>query len=84
VSYIYFTRIIIFLLASTLPFRLSWVSTAATQAATVVFYSFVGWNWRPLKTNPYLKVSTEDDDAAREQAIRMEEMEMELEEGGGH
>ena len=31
VSYIYFTRIIVFLLGSTLPFRMAWVSTAATQ-----------------------------------------------------
>ena len=31
VSYIYFTRIIVFLLGSTLPWRQAWATTVATQ-----------------------------------------------------
>ena len=42
-SYIYFTRIIIFLVDATLPFRWVWIGALATEAATFLFFVVVGY-----------------------------------------
>ena len=62
VTYIYFTRIIVFLLGATLPFHMSWVETFADQGATLAFFLFTGYRFRPGCDNPYLRLSTLDDD----------------------
>jgi hypothetical protein len=66
VSYIYFTRIIVFLLGSTLPWRQAWLSTVATQAATFLFYAVTAVKFRPMAANPYLRISLEDEEELRE------------------
>lgn len=66
VLYIYFTRIIVFLLGSTLPYRLTFVSTVATQGATALFYAWTGYKFAPKDANPYLKLSQEDEDDLRD------------------
>jgi len=76
VCYIYFTRIIVFLLSSTLPFRLTWMSEAATQGATLLFYVITGYKFRPMPANPYLRISQEDEDDARE--LEMNAMETDM------
>lgn len=60
VVYIYFTRIVVFLLKSTVPYQYAWLSDASDQLATLVFYLWVGWNFRPNKENAYLKLNTEE------------------------
>ena len=66
VSYIYFTRIIVFLLGSGLPWRQAYLSTVATQAATFAFYAVTGVKFRPMRANPYLRISQEDEEELRE------------------
>lgn len=44
--YIYFTRIIVYLLDSTLPFQLIWLAAAASEAATLAFYVAAGVSFR--------------------------------------
>lgn len=63
VSYIYFTRIIVFLLAATMPYNLMWLRFAATEAATLLFYIVTGFKFMPADENPYLPVRKDDDDA---------------------
>lgn len=46
VVYIYFTRIIVYLLESTLPFQLIWLAAAASEAATLAFYVAAGVSFR--------------------------------------
>lgn len=46
VVYIYFTRIIVYLLESTLPFQLIWLAAAASEAATLAFYVAAGVAFR--------------------------------------
>ena len=46
VVYIYFTRIIVYLLESTLPFQLIWLAAAASEAATLAFYIAAGVSFR--------------------------------------
>ena len=75
VSYIYFTRIIVFLLGSTLPWRQAWVSTVATQVATFLFYLFTAMKFRPMAANPYLRISQEDEEELRELELQQIAME---------
>jgi hypothetical protein len=62
VSYIYFTRIVVYLLRSTMPFRYVWVSDAAGESATLLFYIMTGLYFRPHAQNPYFAVNDDDID----------------------
>jgi len=62
VTYVYFTRIIVFLLGATLPFYMVWLRTFFRESATLAFFTFVAYKFRPEADNPYLRVSMEDDD----------------------
>ena len=57
VIYIYFTRIVVYLLEATLPFYLQYLTPVATELATLIFYFVTGYNFRPALDNPYLPVS---------------------------
>lgn len=59
VVYIYFTRIVVFLLAATIPYFLLWLGPCATETATLLFFVVTGYKFRPSLDNPYLPVSTE-------------------------
>ncbi|PNH06279.1 hypothetical protein TSOC_007366 [Tetrabaena socialis] len=57
VVYIYFTRIVVYLLKSTMQYEFSWVSAAAEELATLTFYVWTAVKFRPMNENPYLKVA---------------------------
>jgi len=61
VSYVYFTRIIVFLLNATLPFEMTWLGTVISELGTLAFYAITGWLFRPQAQNPYLALDTEGD-----------------------
>jgi hypothetical protein len=67
VSYIYFTRIIVYLLDATLPFRQIWLSAAANEAATLAFYVACGLQFRPHPqgANPYFALEQEEVEMSR-------------------
>lgn len=60
VSYIYFTRIVVYLLRSTMPYQYVWVSDAAGELATLAFYVVTGLKFQPSGNNPYFAVSSND------------------------
>ena len=60
VAYIYFTRIVVFLLAATLPFRYLWLRYVFSEGATLLFYVVTGVKFRPAEDNPYLPVNKDD------------------------
>mmetsp|Transcript_5162 Transcript_5162/g.11418 ORF Transcript_5162/g.11418 Transcript_5162/m.11418 type:complete len:394 (-) Transcript_5162:208-1389(-) len=60
VTYIYFTRIIVFLLAATMPYDWMWLRFVFTELATLSFYVVTGYKFKPAEDNPYLKVELED------------------------
>jgi len=60
VSYIYFTRIIVYLLDATLPFRWVWLGDLFTELATFAFYATVGYKFRPVPDNPYFTLDEDD------------------------
>jgi hypothetical protein len=61
VAYIYFTRIVVYLLAATIPFYLLWLGALFTELATLLFYVVTGYKFKPAKDNPYLPVRGEDE-----------------------
>ncbi|XP_029776861.1 protein GPR107 isoform X1 [Suricata suricatta] len=61
VCYIYFTRIIAFLLKLAVPFQWKWLYQLLDETATLVFFVLTGCKFRPASDNPYLQLSQEDD-----------------------
>eukprot|EP00127_Corallochytrium_limacisporum_P003692 Clim_evm24s152 gene=Clim_evmTU24s152 len=68
--YLYFTRIVVRLLESTLPYHYIWLSTFAGELATVAFFLFCGSRFQPQAQNPYLKVPQNEE----EEALFMQEL----------
>lgn len=63
VFYIYFTRIIVLMLSYTIPFRYTWLGEFLVELATILFFVLTGFKFRPASNNPYLRVSSSDDEA---------------------
>jgi len=63
VSYIYFTRIIVYLVDATLPFRFVWLGVLFSEVAALAFYSVTGVKFRPTADNGFFLLSDEDDES---------------------
>jgi len=61
VCYVYFTRIIVYLLRITVPFQYEWLDSMFKEVATLVFFVMTGYKFRPASNNPYFVVATDDD-----------------------
>ena len=62
VAYIYFTRIVVYLLAATIPFYLLWLGDMFTELATLLFFVVTGYKFKPARDNPYLPLRAEGDE----------------------
>jgi len=62
VTYIYFTRIIVFLLDAVLHYQYMWLGEFSTEMASLIFWGLTSYKFRPVEDNPLLKIH-EDDDA---------------------
>lgn len=60
VIYIYFTRIIVFLLKTTVPFKYEWLDAFFQHSATLVFFILTGYHFQPAASNPYYQLLQED------------------------
>ncbi|OQR85288.1 transmembrane protein [Achlya hypogyna] len=58
VTYVYFTRIALYLLAASLPFYCTWISVLVGEMAALAFYGVTGWKFQPQSQNPYLALQT--------------------------
>lgn len=61
VSYIYFTRFIVYLLKMTVPFQYEWLDVFINHAAILVFFVVTGYHFQPTPRNPYFRVNQDDD-----------------------
>ena len=75
VAYIYSTRIAVYLFATMLDYRHTWVRYFITELATFCFYVVMGLQFRPMTENPYLVLDTDKKDDANE-IVFEREMEM--------
>ncbi|KAL5215927.1 hypothetical protein ABZP36_007328 [Zizania latifolia] len=64
VGYLYFTRIAVSAFAAVLSYRYQWFVTVAMETASLAFYIFVFYNFKPVEKNPYLYVGDEEEEAA--------------------
>ena len=78
IMYIYVTRILVYLLAATVPYNFLWLGAFATEAITLFFYIFTGWNFQPNRENAYLAVR-DDDDAVALTGVTADDLEYGLE-----
>ncbi|XP_052789550.1 protein GPR107-like [Mya arenaria] len=62
VCYIYFTRIIVFLLKMTVPFKYEWLDEFFKELATITFFMVTGYKFKPATDNPYLQVPSDDEE----------------------
>lgn len=62
VCYVYFTRIIVYLLKITVPFQYEWLDELFKEIATFIFFAMTGYKFRPASNNPYFSVPSDDYD----------------------
>ena len=62
VSYIYFTRICVYLFQASLPFGSVWLTDLMLESATVAFFVTTGFWFSPESENPLLKVYSSDEE----------------------
>lgn len=60
VGYIYFTRVAVFLFASTLKYEHTWMQSCFTELGTLTFFVAVGMKFRPISEQFYLKVPNDN------------------------
>ncbi|KAI5730604.1 protein GPR107 isoform X1 [Diaphorina citri] len=60
VVYIYFTRIIVYLIRMTIPFQYEWLDEMFKEMATYVFFVLTAYKFRPTSTNPYFQLNMAD------------------------
>lgn len=82
ICYIYFTRIVVFLVAATVPFHLMWLGAFCSEFAALVFYIATGYKFQPIIDNPYLAVNVIDDDGEHTYNIDREFGEMDSDDEG--
>ncbi|KAJ4704778.1 Transmembrane receptor [Melia azedarach] len=75
IGYLYFTRIVVFALRTIAAYKYQWVSNAAEEMASLVFYIVIFYMFRPLEKNEYFVLDEEEEEAA-EMALRDEEFEL--------
>ena len=74
VAYIYFSRFAVPLLASILPYSLTFVAEIMNQVAAVALYVWVAVSFRPRSANPYLRLDTDDDEGDKQAQVQMQEL----------
>ncbi|KAK9150253.1 hypothetical protein Syun_008562 [Stephania yunnanensis] len=72
ICYIYFTRVVVYALETITSYRYLWTSVVAGELATLAFYVFTGYKFRPEAHNPYFMIDDEEEEAAAE-ALKLED-----------
>ncbi|KAI0500754.1 hypothetical protein KFK09_018970 [Dendrobium nobile] len=72
ICYIYFTRVAVYVLATITSYSYLWTSVVAGELATIAFYIFTGYKFRPEVQNPYFVIDDEEEEAAAE-AFKLED-----------
>lgn len=73
ICYIYFTRVVVYALVTITSYRYQWTSVVARELATLAFYVFTGYNFRPKVHNPYFAIDDEEEEAAAEELKKLED-----------
>ncbi|KAJ0104637.1 hypothetical protein Patl1_17403 [Pistacia atlantica] len=72
ICYIYFTRVVVYALETITSYKYLWTSVVAGELATLAFYVFTGYKFKPEAHNPYFVIDDEEEEAAAE-ALKLED-----------
>nr|GLL27488.1 protein GPR107-like [Ipomoea trifida] len=72
ICYIYFTRVVVYALETITSYRYLWTSVVAGELATLAFYVFTGYKFKPEAHNPYFVIDDDEEEAAVE-ALKLED-----------
>ncbi|KAJ6821816.1 putative protein GPR107 [Iris pallida] len=72
ICYIYFTRVVVYALLTITSYRYMWTSVVAGELATLAFYIFTGYKFRPEVHNPYFVIDDDEEEAAAE-ALKLDD-----------
>ena len=75
IGYLYFTRIVVYALKTVASYKYRWVSILAEEMATLAFYLFMFYTFRPAEKSHYFSLD-EDEEEAAEMVLREEEFEL--------
>ncbi|KAG0469140.1 hypothetical protein HPP92_018468 [Vanilla planifolia] len=75
IGYLYFTRIVVYALKTIASYKYRWVSVAAEETASLAFYIFMFYMFRPVEKNKYFVFDEEEEEEAQA-ALRDEEFEL--------
>lgn len=76
ICYIYFTRVVVYALTTITSYRYLWTSVVAGELATLAFYVFTGYKFRPEVHNPYFVIGDDEEEAAAEALKQDDEFEL--------
>jgi len=62
VAFIYFTRIVVYLLMSTVEYEFRWTATFFSELAALMYYVATGYMFRPEEDNMYFALKQEEDE----------------------
>jgi Lung seven transmembrane receptor. len=60
VAYIYFTRIVVYLFASTLSYNQTWLKYFVSEVGTLLFYMVIGIKFKPAVESEYMQVGSDE------------------------
>lgn len=60
VAYIYFTRIVVYLFASTLSYNHTWLKYFVSEVGTLLFYMVIGIKFKPAVESEYMQVGSDE------------------------
>ncbi|EGD75253.1 hypothetical protein PTSG_12506 [Salpingoeca rosetta] len=72
IGYIYLTRIIIYFMASTVPFRYRWVTSLLTELLTLGMYMVTGSMFSPHEGNDYVRLARADEEDEQAESYELE------------
>ncbi|KAJ7559762.1 hypothetical protein O6H91_04G100100 [Diphasiastrum complanatum] len=76
ICYIYFTRILVFVLTTMATYQYRWFSFFSVELATLAFYIFTGFKFQPAVHNPYFVLDDEDEDHPVHEDLHDEDFEL--------
>ncbi|CAM8989239.1 unnamed protein product [Rhodiola kirilowii] len=76
ICYIYFTRVVVYALETITSYKYLWTSVVAAELATLAFYTFTGYKFRPEAHNPYFVIDDDEEEAAAEQLKHDDDFEL--------
>ncbi len=65
-AYIYFTRIVVYLLDASLGYHWLWLGEFSSELVTLGYFIITGLMFRPVLDNPYLRLGGDENNAALE------------------